>query len=410
MNNNRRDFIKKSASLTAAISVSGLSACTGTGKKGDASENSQGSSPKKVQWPILDGPDTPKLILTCPREATPEYMRMLKQIGIDYVLIQWQDGLPLPWTESGIRTIMDRFKAEGLTVFNMMLPVVSNSIYNREGRDEEIKQVQDSLRAAGAAGLPIIEYNFYAHRLVEGYYHLSGRGGAGYTAFDYSRTGGISDNLNWINLKARAAHELNTAPKDLAPLPGIGAYTYEQLWDNLTYFLKAVIPVAEKAGVRMSLHPNDPPVPVSRGSQQIMGTFNDWKRLIDVVDSPSNGMTYDCGVSNEIGEDPLEVLDYLISRDRINHVHYRNCTVEIPREKYVEVFTDTGTVDMFAVMQQLVQRKYKFGLYPEHPRSLDYDKEHPGRGNNIGGNYAGFVYTTAYARAMMQAALTIEKR
>jgi mannonate dehydratase len=163
-----------------------------------------------------------------------------------------------------------------------------------------------------------------------------------------------------------------------------------------------VIPVAEKAGVRMALHPNDPPVPVSRGSQQIMGTFKDWKRLIDVVDSPSNGMTYDCGVSNEIGEDPLEVLDYLISRDRINHVHYRNCVVDIPREKYIEVSTDNGTVNMFAVMQQLVKRKYKFGLYPEHPRVLDYDKEHP-----RGGNYAGFVYTTAYARAMMQAVMSV---
>jgi len=400
MKNNRRDFIKKSASLTAAISVSGLSVCTGSGKKDDATENSQSSSPKKVQWPITDGPDTPKLILTCPREATPEYMRMLKQIGIDYVLIQWQDGLPLPWTETGIRIIMDRFKAEGLTVLNMMLPVISKIIYNRDGRDEEIKQVQDSLRAAGAAGLPILEYNFYAHRLVEGYYPVPGRGGVGNLGFDYYRKDTI---LQYP--KARAPHEANTAPKDLAPLPGIGAYSYEQLWDNITYFLKAVIPVAEKAGVRMALHPNDPPVPVSRGSQQIMGTFNDWKRLIDIVDSPSNGMTYDCGVSNEIGEDPLEVLDYLISRDRINHVHYRNCIVDIPREKYVEVLTDVGTVDMFAVMQQLVKRKYKFGLYPEHPRSLDYDKEHP-----RGGNYAGFVYTTAYARAMMQAALTLEKR
>jgi mannonate dehydratase len=392
MKDNRRDFLKKSASVAATLSVAGLTGCSGSGK-----EVKKDLPQKVVQWPILDGPDTPKLILTCPREAPPEYMRMLKQIGIDYVLTQWQDGLSLPWTESGLRTIIDRFKAEGLTVFNMMLPVISKTIYNREGRDEEIKKVQDSLRAAGAAGIPIVEYNFYAHRLTEGYYPERGRGGIGNLGFDYYRKDSV-----WQYPDARAAYETNTAPKDLAPLPGIGAYSYEQLWDNITYFLKAVIPVAEKAGVRMALHPNDPPVPVSRGSQQIMGTFNDWKRLIDIVDSPSNGMTYDCGVSNEIGEDPLEVLDYLISRDRINHVHYRNCIVEKPREKYVEVSTDTGTVNMFAVMHQLVKRKYKFGLYPEHPRVLDYDKEHP-----RGGSYAGFVYTTAYARAMMQAALSL---
>jgi len=260
--------------------------------------------------------------------------------------------------------------------------------------------VQDSLRAAGAEGLPIVEYNFYAHRLIEGYYSVTGRGGAGYLGYDYNRT-----DSDWEYPRARAANETNTAPKDLPPLARTGAYTYDQLWANITYFLKAVIPVAEKAGVRMALHPNDPPVPVSRGSQQIMGTFNDWKKLVNIIDSPSNGMTYDCGVSNELGEDPLEVLDYLISRDRINHVHFRNCIVETPRTKYVEVFQDNGTVDMFAVMEQLVQRKYKFGLYPEHPRSLDYDKAHPG-----GGSYAGWVYTTAYARAMMQAVLTLEKR
>jgi mannonate dehydratase len=389
MKNNRREFIKRSASLAAGVTVTGLSACTGSDKKKIENETRN-----VVVWPLPENQDTPKLILICPKDATPEYMRMLKQIGIDHVLM---GGPALPWTESGLRTIMDRFKPEGLTVLNMMLPVISKIIYNREGRDEEIKQVQDSLVAAGAAGLPIVEYNFYAHRLTEGYYPVPGRGGVGNLGFDYYRQDTV-----WQYPDARAEHELNTAPKDLSPLPEIGSYTYEQLWDNITYFLKAVIPVAEKAGVRMALHPNDPPVAASRGSQQIMGTFNDWKRLIDVVDSPSNGMTYDCGVSNEIGADPLEVLDYLISRDRINHVHYRNCVVDIPREKYVEVSTDNGTVNMLAVMQQLVKRKYKFGLYPEHPRVLDYDKEHP-----RGGNYAGFVYTTAYARAMMQAAMSV---
>lgn len=386
MKNTRREFIKTGAAMTAALSVSGLVGCAGSGK--DGTKLKQGGTVKNVQWPVTAGPHDPKLMLICPVDATPEYMRMLKQIGIDYVLLA---GARFPWTEGGLRSIMDRFNAERITVYNMMIPTSPKIVFNQEGRDQEVKLVQDSLHAAGKAGLPIVEYNFYAHRLTEGYYRPTGRGGAGLLGYDYSLS------------------------KDLPPLPGIGAYTYEQLWDNITYFLEAIIPVAEKAGVRMALHPNDPPVPVSRGSQQIMGTFNDWKRLVDIVDSPSNGMTYDCGVSKEIGEDPLEVLDYLISRDRVNHVHYRNVIVESPREKYVEVFLCEGTVDMFAVMQQLVQRKYRFGLYPEHPQRLDYDITHPlskggSAGANQGGQYAGFVYTTAYARGMWQAAMTIEKR
>jgi mannonate dehydratase len=384
MKDNRRDFLKKSASVAASISVAGLASCSGSGKK-----ESEELSQKIVQWPITEGPDTPKLTLYSQPDATPESMRQLKQIGVDHVLMI---GPELPWTENGLRAIMDRFKAEGLTVINMMFIGFPNVIYGRTGRDEEIEKVKASIVAAGLAGLPVMEYNFYAHRLGEGYYRSFGRGGAGYTSFDYNRAGGNPD----------SAEEINTPVKDLAPLPGNGAHTAEQLWANITYFLKAIVPVAEKAGVRLALHPNDPPVPISRGSEQIMGTFNDWKRLVDIVDSPVNGMTFDCGVSNEIGENPLEVLDYLSSRDRINHVHYRNCIVQTPRLKYDEVFPDNGTVNMFEVMRQLVQRKYKLSLYPEHPRALDYDKEHPS-----GGEYAGLVYNMAYARAMMQAVLSL---
>src|ERR1035441_10345384 len=130
--------------------------------------------------------------------------------------------------------------------------------------------------------------------------------------------------------------------KDLPPLPNEGAHSLSEMWDNIAYFLKAVIPVAEKANVRMALHPNDPPYPLSRGSQQIMGSVDGWKHLIEIVDSPSNGITWDCGVPREMGEDPLVVGHYFGSRDRINHMHYRNPHVFKPYVKYVEDFIDEG--------------------------------------------------------------------
>jgi mannonate dehydratase len=311
------------------------------------------------------------------------YMRKIKQLGVDHVLT---GGPQIPWTKNSLLESMDQFKQEGLTVINMMIGGFDNTIYGREGRDEEIRKIQDSLKAAGEAGLLIVEYNFYAHRFVDGYYDTTARGGAGTLSMDYERA------------------------KNLPPAPGEGTgQTTEMMWNNLTYFLKAVIPVAEKAGVRMALHPNDPPVPVSHGHSQIVATFNDWKRLIDIVDSPSNGMTYDCGVSREIGEDPLEVLRYLGSRDRINHIHYRNVIVEKPSVKYEEVFFDEGQVNMFAVMQEIFRLGYKYGLYPEHPRALDYDREHPGGiGKNPGdAGYTGWTYNVAYAKAMMQAVASI---
>jgi mannonate dehydratase len=159
----------------------------------------------------------------------------------------------------------------------------------------------------------------------------------------------------------------------------------------------------------MALHPNDPPVPVSHGSAQIMTRLKDWKRLIRIVESPSNGITYDCGVTREIGEDPVEVCRYFGERDRINHAHFRNVIVEKPSVKYVEVFPDEGLVNMFEVMQELVRIGYTAGICPEHPRQLDYDLEHPLHRNAFypgGGGYAGYTYNVAYARAMLQAAIS----
>jgi mannonate dehydratase len=195
--------------------------------------------------------------------------------------------------------------------------------------------------------------------------------------------------------------------KDLPPLPEEGAHTLEEMWQNITYFLKAVVPVAEQSGVRLALHPNDPPAPLSRGSQQIMGDLGGWKHLIEIVPSKSNGITFDCGVTRELGEDPVEVCRYFGSRDRINHVHFRNVRVQTPREKYTEVFLDEGQVDMFAVMKELISQHYSGLIYPEHPRGLDVDREMAGNRPFYpgGGSYTGYAYNVGFTRAMLQAAL-----
>jgi mannonate dehydratase len=329
----------------------------------------------------VEGPQTPKLCTPFPiRDVTDSAIRRVKQIGVDHVL---SGGPKIPWEESELKSITEKLKAGGLTLGNLMIGGFPNTIYGRPGRDEEIENVRKSIRAAGKAGIPVIEYNFYAHRAIEGYYEETGRAGAGLTAFDYDRV------------------------KDLPALPEEGAHKLEEMWTNITYFLKAVIPVAEESHVRLALHPNDPPAPISRGSGQIMGTVDGWKRLIAIVSSPSNGITFDCGVTREMGQDPVEVCRYFASRDRINHVHYRNVRVRHPYLQYTEVFIDEGENNMFAIMQELVKQKYTRLIYPEHERALDVDRErgihnqYPG-----GGGYTGMVYDVAYARAMMQAAMS----
>ncbi len=328
--------------------------------------------------------------------------RRIKQLGVDWVL----GGLGgTPWTEQGLTSLMERWKAADITVGNLMINLSNDILYGKAGnkRDEDIEKIKQSIVAAGKVGLPVVEYNFYAHRSMEGYFEEidTKRGNSGWTGFDYE-------------LLQTANQPYQTRPeekgmkfKDLPPLANEGPHNLDEMWNNVTYFLKAVIPVAEKSNVRLALHPNDPPAPVSRGSQQIMGTVAGWKKLISIVNSPSNGITFDCGVTREMGEDPVEVCRYFGSRDRINHVHFRNVLVMKPYERYTEVWIDEGLNNMFAVMKELVKNKYSHEIYPEHPRRLDYDAErgkipgYPG-----GGSYAAIAYNVGYARAMLQAAMS----
>ncbi len=333
-----------------------------------------------------EGPDTPKICLEMGRGGLAAGgfdeagMKRVKQLGVNYVL---SGGPRIPWQESDLRAMMDSLKQGGLTLGNLMIGGFNDAIYNRPGKDQQIEHVKQSIEAAGKVGLPVIEYNWYAHRAMEGYYEVPGRAGSTYTGFDYERM------------------------KGLPPLENEGAHTLDEMWTNITYFLKAVIPVAEKANVRLALHPNDPPAPLSRGSQQIMGSVEGWKKLIDIVPSKSNGITFDCGVTREMGHDPVEVCRYFASRDRINHVHYRNVIVDKPYEHYEEVFLDNGMNNMYAVMKELVKNKYPRLVYPEHPRGIDYDRERPGFKPSYpgGGGYAAFCFNVGYARAMLQACL-----
>lgn len=336
------------------------------------------AAPAPVTWPVKG---TPKICLGAQPTLDEAGARRLKQVGVDYVLM---GGPRMPWTEESLKERLDRFKAMGITICNMMIGGFNDVIWGRPGADKQIEDFIASIRAAGKAGLPVIEYNFYAHRLTEGYKEEIGRAGAGYTAYDY---------------------ELS---KNLPPLPNVGTHTRAEQLKRAEGFLKAIVPEAEKANVRLALHPNDPPVPLSRGSEQLMATFEHWKQYMNLVKSPYNGMTYDCGVSRELGEDPVAICRWLGERDCINHAHYRNVVVRKPYIDYTEVFIDEGQVNMFAVMKELIRQKYPRGLYPEHPRALDVDRERTIRNQYPGGGgQVAEVYNVAYTKAMIQAALSV---
>jgi mannonate dehydratase len=329
----------------------------------------------------------------------------------------------MPWTVENVSRTVQTAKEHGVVAYNAMIGVPGSILFGKDTRSKDMEQIVASIEAAGKGGLSVVEYNFYAHRAIEGYYETVGRAKSGYTAFDYdlellvNESGDVVQPIYRDERGQITAETLAAFPKarkvkfrDLPPLEMEGTRTLKEMWANITWFLKIAVPAAEKAGVKLALNPNDPPSPTSRKSEQIMGTLAGWKHLIEIVNSPVNGITYDSGVTRELGEDSVVVADYFGSRKRINHVHFRNVLVEKPYEKYQEVFIDAGQANMFGVMKALVKNKYTGTIYPEHPRALDADRDRYGSGGRIpgypgGGGYAGIAYSVAYTRAMMQAAL-----
>ena len=292
-----------------------------------------------------------------------------------------------PWGTDYLQPRVDALAKEGMKIGIMMVrwsyqggldPQMSQIVFGGPNRDAEIDKIKQTIVNCGKLGIPVVEWNFYNHRAEEGYQQVPGRGGAGMTDFNYNRM------------------------KDLAPLPADGApQNYEDTWKNIGYFLREVIPVAEKNNVVMSVHPNDPPAPMSRGSAQVLNSFSDWKRLVETVNSPSNTMTWDCGVTRELGEDPIAVGNWFASRNRIGQMHFRNVKMRVPRLDYTEVWPDEGDNDMYEVMKLLVKNNYKRLIMPEHPRGLAVDKV---LGREYG-QYVGWTYDVAYCKAMLQVAL-----
>jgi mannonate dehydratase len=352
------------------------------GAAGAASIVSPPPAMAAAAWPI----DTmregiPKICAYAGRDRAGN--RALQQVGVFHVIARVGGGMP--WTEEVLRRTITELKEQGMTVVNAMIGGMSHIIRGGPGRDREIENIIQSTRAAGKAGLPCIEYNFYGHRLTEGYEEELGRGESGLTRFNYARV------------------------KELPPLEHEGAHSLEDLFKRAEYFLKAVIPEAEKANVRFALHPNDPPAPLSRGTEQMFATLSNWKRYLDLVKSPYNGITFDCGVTREIGEDPVTVCKYLGERDVINHVHFRNVIVRKSYVDYTEVWLDEGQVNMFEVMKELVRQKYSRSVLPEHPRAIDLDRERGIQGQYAkvgGGGFAGEIYNYGFTKAMLLAALS----
>jgi mannonate dehydratase len=169
------------------------------------------------------------------------------------------------------------------------------------------------------------------------------------------------------------------------PLTHDREYTEEEIWDNFSYFIKEVIPVAEEADVRLALHPSDPPVPSLGGIPSLIHCFEDYMRAFEIADSPYLGMKFCVGCCLEGGDafgDMLQAIPHFNSEGRIVIVNFRNVSSPLPR--FVETFVDDGYADMYPVMKAFVEVGYQGSMILDHTArfsrspATDSDHDHPG--------------------------------
>ena len=171
------------------------------------------------------------------------------------------------------------------------------------------------------------------------------------------------------------------------------------MWARLRWTLERIVPAAEAAGIRLALHPTDPPVRSYRGVAQILVDFAECRRLVAMVDSPSNSFFLDTGVATEWGEDAVAVTEHFGGLDRVGMVHFRNCITKTPYLEFVETFIDDGQCDMQGCMRALVSAGYSGGVDPDHTPRMTNDSADTHIGWGLALGYIAALRDTCIAEA-----------
>ena len=244
---------------------------------------------------------------------------------------------------------------------------------NLPGRDRKIEEYKQYLRDLGRAGLT---YTTYAH-MGNGIWSSERgrtRGGAPARTFNEADAKGY-----WIDKTFEG------------PLTHGRKYSKEEIWENYTYFIRQVAPVAEEAGVRIGIHPDDPPVPELGGVPRcIFGNFDGYARAFDIANSPNVGACLCCGTWMEggkyMGKDVFEAARAFAGMGKLWKIHFRSVSSPIP--KFTETFVDDGYTDMKRLMRTLVGVDFRGILIADHVPGM------------VGDRLTGWAYSIGYIRAL----------
>jgi mannonate dehydratase len=310
-------------------------------------------------------------------DVSPETLRWFAQLGGKHVVFQGTDSVDSDhkgyWTAADVRAARKSCEAAGLVLESMMIPIdfYRQARVGKSGRDREIDNVCRTIRAAGEEGVPLLEWRFWPDFYWDervGYYSVQGRGGARLRAFDYGRV------------------------KDLPPFPEIGEVDEQEMWARFLYFARPIVAAAEKAGVRLTMHPNDPPVPVMRGVARIFHHPDGLRRFLREVPSKHSGITFCQGTIAEMGVNVLDEIRSFGKEGKIFLVHFRFVKGKVPR--YTEVFIDEGDLDPLESMKAYRDVGFPGPFVSDHTPGVEGDSKWGHRGR---------TFSLGYMRALVHA-------
>ncbi len=303
--------------------------------------------------------------------VTNENLQLSAQCGVTDLVARYTD-----LKARGLRTIQRQAEAFGLTVpvVEGYLPIERLKVGTDDGTD--LAAMKDLLRAMGDAGVNLLCYNFMAGTdWVRTQMDAPERGGARVTAFRLK--------------EVEQAVSLNSS----TTVTAAGRVTAEQLWGNLERFLNELLPVAERAGVDLAMHPDDPPLPELLGRARIMNSVENFERLIGLAPSPRNCICFCQGSFATMNVDIPAAIRRL--GPHIKYVHFRD--VAGTPEDFRETFHDNGPTDMAAAMRAYREIGFAGTLRPDHVPQYVGEEGEPGY------TMLGRLFAWGYIRGLMQA-------
>ena len=315
-------------------------------------------------------------------ESDPVKLEYIRQIPGIYGIVSAIYDVPVGevWPMEKLQTLRKRIEDAGLK-FEVVesVPVHEDIKLGKPSRVRLIANFQQNIRNCAAAGVKVICYNFMpvfdwtrtemARQLPDGSLTL---------AFDAQAVARIDPEMG-IALPGWDASYKPEALKSL--LDEYRSVSEEILWGNLEYFLKAIVPVAEAAGIRMAMHPDDPPRPIF-GLPRIVKNRDDLARLVNIVDSTANGLTL---CSGSLGADPGNDIEALVREfggmGRIHFGHLRNVKIEPDGSFYESTHRSSdGSLDMAAIVKAYHDVGFDGYVRPDHGRMIWGETGKPGYG------------------------------